>query len=61
MSCEIQTPYTYGLAYFPPVRLIVSSIGNHVVFSSKSKHWLARGQGNVFEWCDMSIRGMLFQ
>jgi hypothetical protein len=27
----------------------------------KSKDWLARNQANVFEWEDMSIRGLLFQ
>ena len=27
----------------------------------KSKDWLARNQNNVFEWRDMSIRGLLFQ
>jgi hypothetical protein len=27
----------------------------------KSIDWLARNQDNVFEWGDMSIRGLLFQ
>jgi hypothetical protein len=27
----------------------------------KSKDWLARNQDNVFEWGDMSIRGLFFQ
>ena len=27
----------------------------------KSKDWLARNQGNVSEWGDMYIRGLLFQ
>ena len=27
----------------------------------KSKDWLARNQNNVFEWSDMSHRGLLFQ
>jgi hypothetical protein len=27
----------------------------------KSKDWLARNQDNVFEWDDMSIRGLLLQ
>ena len=27
----------------------------------KSKDWLARNQDNVFEWGDMTIRGLLFQ
>jgi hypothetical protein len=26
----------------------------------KSKDWLARNQDNMSEWCDMSIRGLLF-
>jgi hypothetical protein len=26
----------------------------------KSKDWLARNQDNVFEWGDMSIRGLFF-
>ena len=28
---------------------------------SKSKDWFARNHNNVFEWSDMSIRGLLFQ
>jgi hypothetical protein len=27
----------------------------------KSKDWLARNRNNVFEWSDMSTRGLLFQ
>ena len=27
----------------------------------KSKDWLARNQNNVFEWSNMSTRGLLFQ
>ena len=27
----------------------------------KSKDWLARNQNNVYDWGDMSIRGLLFQ
>jgi hypothetical protein len=26
----------------------------------KNKDWLARNQDNVFEWCHLSIRGVLF-
>jgi hypothetical protein len=26
-----------------------------------SKDWFARNQNNVFEWSDMSTRGLLFQ
>ena len=31
----------------------------HVALRRKSKDWLARNQNNVFEWSDMSIRGLL--
>jgi hypothetical protein len=31
------------------------------VLRNKSKDWLDRNQNNVFEWSDMSIRGLLFQ
>ena len=27
----------------------------------KSKYWLAWNQNNVSEWCDIAIRGLLFQ
>ena len=27
----------------------------------RSKNWLARDQNKVFEWADMSARGLLFQ
>ena len=27
----------------------------------KSKDWLTRNQNNVYEWSDMSTRGLLFQ
>jgi hypothetical protein len=33
----------------------------HAALRSKSKDWLARNQGNVSEWSDMSICGLLFQ
>jgi len=33
----------------------------HAALRRKSKDWLARNQNNVFEWSDMSIRGLLFQ
>jgi hypothetical protein len=33
----------------------------HAVLRRKSKYWLDRNQDKVFEWGDMSIRGLLFQ
>jgi hypothetical protein len=33
----------------------------HAALRSKSKDWLARNQNDVFEWSDMSIRGLWFQ
>ena len=36
-------------------------IGKRTALRRKSKVWLARYQDNVFEWGDMSIRGLLFQ
>jgi hypothetical protein len=33
----------------------------HTLLNRKSKDWLAQNQDNVFEWGDMSIRGLLFQ
>ena len=33
----------------------------HVALRRKSKDWFARNQNNVFEWSDISIRGLLFQ
>ena len=33
----------------------------HAELRRRSKNWLARNQDNVFEWSDMSIRGLLFQ
>ena len=34
---------------------------NHAALRRKSKDWLVRNQDNVSEWCDMSIRRLLFQ
>ena len=33
----------------------------HAALRRTDKDWLARNQDNVFEWGDMSIRGLLFQ
>jgi hypothetical protein len=33
----------------------------HATLKRKSKDLLARNQNNVSEWCDMSIRRLLFQ
>jgi hypothetical protein len=33
----------------------------HAALRRKSKNWLARDQNKVFEWTDMSARGLLFQ
>ena len=33
----------------------------HAALRRKSKNWLARDQNKVFEWTDMSGRGLLFQ
>jgi hypothetical protein len=33
----------------------------HTALRRKSKGWLARNQGNVSEWGDMSINELLFQ
>jgi hypothetical protein len=33
----------------------------HTTLRRKSKDRLARNQNNVFEWSDMSTRGLLFQ
>jgi hypothetical protein len=33
----------------------------HAAFRRKSKNCWARNQENVYEWDDMSIRGLLFQ
>ena len=32
----------------------------HASLRRKSKDWLGRNQNNVFEWSDMSTRGLLF-
>ena len=44
--------YTIGICCF---------YTKHAVLRRKSKNWLARIQDNVFEWNDMSTRGLLFQ
>jgi len=33
----------------------------YTALREKSKDWLARNRNNVFEWRDMSTRGLLFQ
>jgi hypothetical protein len=33
----------------------------HARLRRKSKDWLARNQNNVYEWSNMSIRGLLLQ
>ena len=33
----------------------------HATLRRKSKDWLARNQNNVYEWSDISTRGLLFQ
>jgi len=33
----------------------------HAVLRRKNKDWLTGNQDNVSKWCDMSIRGLLFQ
>jgi hypothetical protein len=44
--------YKIGICYFS---------AKHTALSRKSKDRLARNQKNVFEWRDMSTRGLLFQ
>ena len=44
--------YKFGMCYF---------FDNHAALKRKSKVWLAQNQNNVYEWGDMSIRGLLFQ
>jgi hypothetical protein len=44
--------YKIGICYFS---------AKHVAIRRKSKDCLARNQNNVFEWSDMSTRGLLFQ
>jgi hypothetical protein len=36
-------------------------MSKHRALRRKGKEWLALNQENVPEWCDMSIRGLLFQ
>ena len=36
-------------------------ISKHTALRRKGKDWMALNQENVSEWCDMSIRGLLFQ
>ena len=33
----------------------------HTVLMRKSKNWLARNQGNVYDWSDISTRGLLVE
>ena len=33
----------------------------HAALRRKRKEWLARNQDNVYQWGDMSTRGLLFQ
>jgi hypothetical protein len=33
----------------------------HAALQRKSKDWLVQNQNNVFEWSDISTRGLLFQ
>jgi hypothetical protein len=40
---------------------ICSFSAKHAALRRKSKDWSARNQNNVFEWSDMSTRGLLFQ
>jgi len=44
--------YKNGICYFS---------AKHAAWRGKSKDWLVRNQDNVSEWCDMSIRRLLFQ
>jgi hypothetical protein len=44
--------YKIGICYFS---------AKHTALRRKSKDRLARNQKNVFEWRDMSTRGLLFQ
>ena len=47
--------YEIDICWFP------ADSAKHAAPSSTSKDWLARNQNSVFEWSDMSIRGLLFQ
>ena len=33
----------------------------HAALRKNNKDWLTQNQDNVSEWCNMSIRGLLFQ
>ena len=44
--------YTIGICCFS---------AKHATLTRKSKDWLDRSQDDVYEWSDMSIRGLLFQ
>jgi hypothetical protein len=44
--------YTIGICCFS---------AKHAALRRKSKDWFARNQNNVFEWSDISTRGLLFQ
>ena len=44
--------YKIGICYFS---------AKHAALRRKSKDGLARNRDNVSEWCDMFIRGLLFQ
>jgi hypothetical protein len=35
--------------------------GKHAALMRKGKDWSAQNQNNVFEWSDMSTRGLLFR
>ena len=50
-SCQTKD-HKIGICYFS---------AKQSVRRRKNKDWLARNQDNVFEWGDMSIRGLLFQ
>jgi hypothetical protein len=40
---------------------VASPLLKHAALRRKSKVWLVQNQDNVSEWCDMSIRRLLFQ
>ena len=42
------------------IKLVVYFSAKHAALRRKSKAWLARNQGNVSEWDDMFIHGLLF-
>ena len=39
----------------------ICCFSTHAALRRKNKDWLAQNQNNVFEWGDMSTRGLLFQ